>query len=31
VSVAAGIYAARGVLRALRTYVRGLRAERRDQ
>ncbi|MDT5335820.1 MAG: hypothetical protein QOD90_1325 [Mycobacterium sp.] len=31
VSVAAGIYAARGVLRALRTYARGLRAERRDQ
>ena len=31
VSVAAGIYAARGVLRALRTYARGLRAERRGQ
>ncbi len=28
VSVAAGIYAGRGVLRAIRTYARGLRAER---
>lgn len=27
-SVAAGVYAARGLLRALRTYARGLRAER---
>ncbi|HYO01959.1 MAG TPA: hypothetical protein VET27_08745 [Mycobacterium sp.] len=28
VSVAAGMYAGRGVLRAIRTYARGLRAER---
>lgn len=28
VSVAAGIYAGRGILRAIRTYLRGLRAER---
>jgi hypothetical protein len=28
VSVAAGVYAARGLLRALRTYLRGHRAER---
>jgi hypothetical protein len=28
VSVAAGVYAARGLLRALRTYLRGLAAER---
>ncbi|MBJ7339441.1 hypothetical protein [Mycolicibacterium sp.] len=28
VSVAAGIYAGRGLLRAIRTYARGLRAER---
>ncbi len=28
VSVAAGVYAARGLLRALRTYLRGLRAEK---
>jgi hypothetical protein len=31
VSVAAGVYAARGVLRAFRTFARGLRAERRGQ
>ncbi|BDX32983.1 hypothetical protein TUM20985_35300 [Mycobacterium antarcticum] len=28
VSIAAGIYAGRGVLRAIRTYARGLRSER---
>ena len=28
VSVAAGVYAGRGILRAFRTYARGLRAER---
>jgi hypothetical protein len=28
VSVAAGVYAARGLLRALRTYLRGLRADK---
>lgn len=31
VSVAAGIYAARGLLRAIGTYTRGLRAERGGQ
>ena len=31
VSAGAGVYAGRGVMRAIRTYARGLRAERRSQ